>query len=67
MTLKVYQDKKKEWRWKVTADNGRIVGDSAEGYKNLADCVNGALITRIGIGNYLNGLQASESALPESG
>lgn len=61
MIMKMYQDKKKDWRWKVVADNGRIVADSAEGYKRVADAVNGALIARIGIGNWLNGLQADES------
>lgn len=64
MVLSFYQDAKKEWRWRVKADNGRIVGDGGEGYKRLADAVNGALICRIGITNYLQGLQADESALP---
>lgn len=31
--LEVYKDKKKEWRWRVIASNGRIIADSAEGYK----------------------------------
>lgn len=30
-TLTIYQDRKKEWRWRLTA-NGNIMADSAEGY-----------------------------------
>lgn len=28
----------KKWRWRVTADNGRIIGASSQGYYNLEDC-----------------------------
>ncbi len=35
----IYTDKKGEWRWRRTARNGNIVGASAEGYKNKADCI----------------------------
>jgi uncharacterized protein YegP (UPF0339 family) len=28
-----------EWRWRRTAANGRIVGQSSEGYNNRADCI----------------------------
>lgn len=27
-----YQDAAGEWRWRLVAENGRIVGDSGEGY-----------------------------------
>lgn len=30
--LKFYKDKKKQWRWKVIAQNGRILACSGEGY-----------------------------------
>jgi uncharacterized protein YegP (UPF0339 family) len=33
-----YQDGRSEWRWRFWSQ-GRITGDSAEGYKNRADCV----------------------------
>ncbi len=36
--LVFYRDHKQEWRWQMRAGNGRIVGDSAEGYTRLADC-----------------------------
>ena len=31
--FQIYKDKKGEWRWRLVARNGRIVADSAEGYK----------------------------------
>lgn len=38
--IEIYQDNsiKKEWRWRRTAVNGRIVGASTEGYSNKSDC-----------------------------
>lgn len=38
----IYQDNKKEWRWRRTASNGKIVGRSTEGYKKEADCIKNA-------------------------
>jgi len=38
-TWEVYKDSKGEWRWRRTASNGRIVGDSSEGYVNKSDCI----------------------------
>lgn len=37
-----YKDAMGEWRWRLFAVNGRIIADSAEGYKNKLDCINGA-------------------------
>ena len=34
----IYQDKKKEFRFRILAPNGRIVADSGEGYKTLKGC-----------------------------
>ena len=33
-TFEIYLDKQKQYRWRLYARNGRIVADSAEGYKN---------------------------------
>lgn len=30
-----------DYRWRLRADNGRIIADSGEGYRNKADCQNG--------------------------
>ncbi|MDL2277203.1 DUF1508 domain-containing protein [Parabacteroides sp. OttesenSCG-928-G07] len=42
-TFTFYKDRNKEWRWNRIAGNGRIVGASAEGYKNKADCIENAI------------------------
>lgn len=34
-----YKDVKGEWRWRRVAPNGKVVGASAEGYKNREDCI----------------------------
>jgi uncharacterized protein YegP (UPF0339 family) len=39
--LTLYRDKKKQWRWRFTAPNGRITACSGEGYKRKADCLAG--------------------------
>lgn len=36
--VQFYRDDAGEWRWRVRDDNGNVTGDSAEGYKNRADC-----------------------------
>ena len=39
MTYHYYKDHEGEWRWRLKASNGRIIADSAEGYKNEQDCL----------------------------
>ena len=34
----IYEDAKKEFRWRLLAANTKTIADSGEGYKNLADC-----------------------------
>ena len=34
-----YQDQKGEWRWRLQADDGRIIADSAAGYQYVSDCL----------------------------
>lgn len=36
---------KREWRWRIKADNGNIIASSSEGYKNKQDCVYNAKST----------------------
>ncbi len=38
MKIELYVDAAGEWRWRLKARNGRILGDSAEGYKRKAAC-----------------------------
>ena len=36
-TIQVYQDKAKEWRWRLIHANGNILANSSEGYANKGD------------------------------
>jgi len=38
----VYKDNAGEFRWRLFAQNGKVIADSGEGYKNRGDCVHGA-------------------------
>lgn len=38
MLFAIYPDSKKEWRWRLRADNGKIIAVSSEGYTNKSDC-----------------------------
>ena len=37
-----YVDSNGKWRWRHTAENGRIVAASTQGYENRIDCVTNA-------------------------
>lgn len=37
MSLQVYRDRRKEWRWRLKAGNGRILADSGESYSRKRD------------------------------
>ena len=39
--FEVYEDKAGEWRWRLRANNGEIIGDSGEGYVYKHDCEHG--------------------------
>lgn len=34
MKFEIYKDDAKQWRWRLKAANGEIIGTSGEGYKN---------------------------------
>ena len=36
--IEFYQDKSKEYRWRLIASNGRTVADCGEGYARLSMC-----------------------------
>ena len=38
MKIQIFKDKKGEWRWTMTARNGRKLATSGEGYKNKSHC-----------------------------
>lgn len=37
--IEIYKDEKGEYRWRLKAPNGRIIADSAEGYKTKTGCM----------------------------
>ena len=37
----LYQDTRGEWRWTLFAENARKIADSAEGYINRTDAIDG--------------------------
>ena len=39
MKFQVYKDNRNEWRWRLRAENGKIIATSGEGY-NKQDCLN---------------------------
>ena len=41
-----YKDTIDEWRFRVVASNGRIVADSAEGYKSKFFCKRNAMLLK---------------------
>jgi uncharacterized protein YegP (UPF0339 family) len=38
LKFEVYEDNKKEYRWRLKAANGQVIGASSEGYKAKSDC-----------------------------
>jgi uncharacterized protein YegP (UPF0339 family) len=36
--FEIYQDRRKEYRWRLKASNGQIIATSGQGYKAKADC-----------------------------
>jgi uncharacterized protein YegP (UPF0339 family) len=41
MFFVVYKDTAGYYRWRLKAENGRIIADSGEGYNNQDDCLKG--------------------------
>ncbi len=51
LIFEVYKDGKEgkdEFRWRLKAANGRVIGISAEGYKAKADCEHGVELIKDG-------------------
>lgn len=38
MDFEIYRDKRRKFRWRVTASNGEIVGASSQGFVRKKDC-----------------------------
>ena len=48
LKVEFYKDRKGEWRWRAKARNGKILADSAEGYKRRAMCLKAWFLVRPG-------------------
>lgn len=46
MRFKVYKGQNGDWYWRLVADNGKIIADSAEGYRNKADLEHAIMIIK---------------------
>lgn len=47
MYFMTYLDRAGEWRWRLRAANHEPIADSAEGYKQLSDCLHGINLIRL--------------------
>ena len=41
LTFEIYKDKAGEFRWRLKAANGAVIGTGGQGYKAKADCKHG--------------------------
>lgn len=48
LIFEVYDDAKKEFRWRLKAANGQVIGTSGQGYKAKADCEHAIEVIRKG-------------------
>lgn len=46
MYYTIYKDRVGQWRWRYVSSNGRTIADSAEGYYNKQDAMNGINIMK---------------------
>ena len=46
MTFEVFRNRKKEWRWRLRAANGRIVANSGESYRRRIDCSDSIVLVK---------------------
>ena len=44
--FQLYQDEKGEFRWRLRANNNKIIADSGEGYKKKNDCLEGIFLAK---------------------
>jgi uncharacterized protein YegP (UPF0339 family) len=39
----------RQWRWRVKANNGKIIGASSESYWNKSDCIKNAVLMKVAL------------------
>lgn len=48
LTLRIYRDKKRQFRWTLIASNGRKLANGGEGYKRVSDLERAIFVTLLG-------------------
>lgn len=48
LTFEIYEDAKKEFRWRLKAGNGQVIAASGQGYKDKRDCKKGVELIMAG-------------------
>lgn len=46
MRFEIDKNSKGQWIWRLKAQNGRVIADSAESYANKSDCENGIKLVK---------------------
>lgn len=46
MRFELYKDSASHWRWRLRAQNGNVLADSAEGYVRREDCEHGITLVK---------------------
>ena len=54
MKYELYKDESDEWRWRLVASNGKCIADSAEGYHNRQDCLDGIMLVKSSTDTYIH-------------
>jgi uncharacterized protein YegP (UPF0339 family) len=44
--FEIYKDERLEFRWRLKANNGKILAESAEGYNNRANCEHAIILVK---------------------
>ena len=44
--FEVYKDKSSSWRWRLKADNGKVIADCGEGYSSKSACKDGLAVVK---------------------
>ena len=50
MEYRIYRDANSQWRWRLVADNDKIVAESGHGYDKKADCLHAIGLIKISTG-----------------
>jgi uncharacterized protein YegP (UPF0339 family) len=49
--FEIYKDERHGFRWRLKANNGKILAESAEGYNNRANCEHAIILVKQQVAN----------------